>query len=174
MFESESRDIGFRDCSLKTLLVLTHRRIFRTCHARVLGGFQQSSSPYCCVLQQFPSNRAWAAVLATTAVLRASHGIRHLQRPRERFRPTALDFSRSPVHPPCTWLYNTYGNVTPWCIRQQVRHLSLLRRSSSLAVAIKPDSSARVDLISCFLNNRLCLDPLMSPVPESSSFSDAR
>ena len=71
MFESESRDIGFSDVSLKTLLVLTHRRIFRTCHARVLGGFQQSSSPHCCVLQQFASNRAWAAVLATTAVLRA-------------------------------------------------------------------------------------------------------
>ena len=60
---------------------------------------------------------------------------------QERGSGQPLSTAVDPVHPPSTWLYNTYGNVTPWCIRQQVRHLSLLRRSSSLAVAIKPDSS---------------------------------
>ena len=69
--------------SLKTLLVLSHRRILRPSLQlawRISGSpnliiasrnvLRQSSRPHRCALQRFTSNRVWAAVLATTTSLR--------------------------------------------------------------------------------------------------------
>ena len=69
--------------SLKTLLVLSHRRIPRPSLQlawRISGSpnlivasrnvLRQSSRPHRCALQRFTSDRVWAAVLATTTSLR--------------------------------------------------------------------------------------------------------
>ena len=82
----------FSGVSLKTLLFLIHRRIFRPSHLQLLGGSAvlptsslhpamacvSSPDPHRCVLQRLVSNRecgqpSWA----TTALLRLSHVLEH-------------------------------------------------------------------------------------------------
>ena len=60
------------------------------------NGYRQSSRPHRCVLQRPASNSVWAAVLATTALLRFVACTRTpFRRSREMYQPIALDFSRS-------------------------------------------------------------------------------
>ena len=63
--QAPPRDIDFSDVSLKTLLVLVHRRIFRPSHVHLLGG-ATVSRPHHCQPQWFANNSLWAAVWATT------------------------------------------------------------------------------------------------------------
>ena len=59
------RDIDFSDVSLKTLLVLVHRRILRPSHVHLLGG-ATVSRPDHRQPQWFAINSLWAAAWATT------------------------------------------------------------------------------------------------------------
>ena len=59
------RDIDINNVSLKTLLVLVHRRIFRPSHVHLLGG-ASVSRPHHCQPQRVAKNSLWAAAWATT------------------------------------------------------------------------------------------------------------
>ena len=82
-FPHPPRDTYFSNVSLKTLLVLTHRRILSPSHPaawRIVGspnliiasrkGLRRTSRPHRCVLQRLINNSVWAAVLTTTTLLR--------------------------------------------------------------------------------------------------------
>ena len=82
------RDLDFSDVSLKTLLVLVHRRIFRPSHAHLLGG-ASVSRPHHCQPQWVANNSLWASAWATT---RLFHVVEQMT------GPSAFDFV-VPVHP---------------------------------------------------------------------------
>ena len=125
----------FSGVSLKTLLVLTHRRILRPSHSAAwrISGF---SEPHHCVPQWLTSIFLISSLRPATAREQQSVGGRFGQPQqcsalshvlecrfgvREMYRPIALDFGRSNSS-----VMLIAATLFTDCIHQQLRHLSLL------------------------------------------------
>ena len=125
---------AFGDVSLKTLRVLIHRRIVprmsRPRAWRIPTALLTSIVASC---NSLASNRVWAAVLATTQVLRF---VACTRTPSASKRDVPANCSRLQPDPVHLYAHLCYAIHTSTClpdgIHQQVRHLSLLRRSRRL------------------------------------------